>query len=67
MSSITEVPQQYRTSDGREFANKAEAERHQKLVDAIEAFDKAHDALGFTLAQSQWTADGKPFEFGRTH
>lgn len=65
MTPVTEVPQQFQTSDGRKFTEKDAAERHQRLVDALAAHEKAHDALGHAIAQSQRTADGEPFRFGR--
>lgn len=61
---ITTVPPKLRTSDGREFTNPKEAERHQEMLSAREAFADAHRKLGRALARTQTTADGEPFDFG---
>jgi hypothetical protein len=61
---VREIPQTFRTSDGREFTDKGEAERHEALVEAKREYDTARAVLGRRLAETQKTADGRPFEFG---
>lgn len=59
--SIEQIPSKFRTQDGQEFDTAALAQRHQRLLDAREAFDAARQALGFALLEDQRTADGQPF------
>lgn len=61
------IPQRFRTSDGAEFESEAMAKRHQKAVDAYEAFDRARKAYYRALLETQTTADGEPFRLGRRH
>lgn len=61
--AVHEVPQQFKTTDGRHFDDKETAERHQKLLDAKEAFAYAQSALGQVMAQTFKTADGKWFKW----
>lgn len=61
--AVKEVPQRFKTTDGVEFATKAEAERHQAVVDANQQFEKAQRQLALATIESYKTADGQPFEF----
>lgn len=62
---VNEIPQKYRTSDGREFNTKSEAEQYDAILIARDEYKAAQRKLGLLLVQSQKTADGRPFEFGR--
>jgi hypothetical protein len=62
--SIKKVPQKFETSDGRDFTDEKEAERHQQLIDARGQYQQGLTNLGQLLAERLKTADGKPFQVG---
>lgn len=64
MSNIKKTEVKFRTTDGSEFDTEKEAEKHEELYQANEAYDTARRRLGKLLAETQKTADGKAFEFG---
>lgn len=66
-TKVQEVPQKFRSSDGREWPTKGEAERRQEVIDAEDGYRRARRRLGRLLAESQTTADGRPFRFGVLH
>lgn len=61
---MTERQVTYRTKDGAKFASKEEAERHEKLIETKEAYEKARRDYATALFETQKTADGLPFELG---
>jgi hypothetical protein len=61
--AVSEIPVQYRTTDGREFKTPGEAERHEKMLTAYKEYEDARQALGRCIAETQRTADGRLFEF----
>lgn len=63
--SVQEVPTAFKTSDGRKFTNKADAEKHQIIIESVAEFQKAADKLGRAVAESLRTADGQLFTFSR--
>lgn len=65
--SVKTMPQTYRTQDGRQFADLADAEQHEELTAAHEAYKKALDAYAFRLALCSSTADGHPFALDLWH
>lgn len=52
----------FTTSDGQEFEDQTDAERHEKLIAVKGKFEEAQQEYGITLAETQKTADGFPFE-----
>src|ERR1051325_5233113 len=64
---VKEVPKTYQASDGKEFDNKADAERHDRIVTAQDKFDKAAEHLNRVLLESLKTADGQAFQIGRSY
>lgn len=66
MTEVTEIAPCFQTSDGGEFATKAEAMRHQVVLDAMEALDVAQRRFEVALAEECLTADGLPFRFDNT-
>jgi hypothetical protein len=63
--AVSETPVTYRTSDGREFDQKADAERHDALVEARRAYQDAREVFGRLLSAAQLTADGERFDYTR--
>lgn len=63
--SVQEVPTTFKTSDGRKFTNKVDAEKHQIIIESVAEFQKAADKLGRAVAESLRTADGELFSFTR--
>lgn len=61
---IKTVPVKFKASDGMEFESAVEAERHDGLVLAREAYVEACRLLNRRLAETQRTADGQMFDFG---
>lgn len=61
--AVSETEPKFKTSDGREFTNKKDAERHEALVEASRAYENARRFFGKALAETQRTADDKPFDF----
>jgi hypothetical protein len=61
--AVRVIPQKFRASDGTEFPTQLGAERHESLLKAMHAFDKARRDLCFATVQTYTTADGLPFEF----
>lgn len=57
----------FRTEDGQEFTDKASAERHEKLVAAKAAYEDARQQYAKALAETQFTADGYPFDLNTRH
>ena len=64
--SVTRKPEYY-VSHGKEFAAKAAAEHHSKLVMAREELEDAQKRFQRLLGESAITADERPFEFGLFH
>ena len=60
---VREVPPTFRTSDGKEFTSKPDAERHEALVAAAGAYESAQRRYAHALWESQQTADGQRFKF----
>jgi len=60
---MKKIEAHFETSDGASFTNQEEAERHQKLVTAIEKFNEANYAVQYHLALQVKTADGYPFQW----
>jgi len=58
-----ESPKTYVADDGTEFAEKADAERHDALTEAERNLENAQESFCRALMQSQRTADGFLFEF----
>lgn len=56
----------FRTNDGKTFTDKADAERHEKLVEAEAEYKRAMSTYARRLFETQKTADGHPFELGLT-
>lgn len=52
----------YKTTDGKEFEDEAEAIAHEEIITLKRAFDSARFAYGRALAQREKTIDGYPFE-----
>lgn len=61
--AVTEIPTKYSASDGREFNTQDEAERHEQFIVAQKEYETARNRFGRLLAETQLTADGKPFRF----
>lgn len=57
--TIETKPQVYITSDGREFTNVDDAERHESLVIATNEFEAARKNLLHAMAHTKHTADGQ--------
>ena len=57
--------QTFETADGREFNTAEEAEQHEQLYAAEQAFESARRDLGELLAKREKTADGHPIDFGK--
>lgn len=53
----------YKTSDGEVFDKKQDAEEHEAIVKAKQAFDDAREKLKRAVAVKYRTADGEKFEF----
>lgn len=60
--AVSEVPAKFKTSDGREFDDKEEAERHDKFVAAVNDYREAQRCFLHHMARTQRTADGLLFE-----
>jgi hypothetical protein len=52
----------YKTTDGDEFTDEAEAIAHEKIITLKRAFDSARHEYGRALAQREKTIDGYPFQ-----
>ena len=61
--AVKEVPTKYTTTDGREFNSKDEAERHDALITARDAYEFARHRFAECLARTQRTSDGHLFDF----
>jgi hypothetical protein len=61
---VTAKPVTYETSDGREFEDKDEADRHEELITARREYDEARQKFNQALVKTQKTADDEPFDFG---
>ena len=59
------MEQIYKTSDGREFTDEKLAQLHEELIKAEHDFNQARDFLARKLCETQFTADGFPFDFER--
>ena len=59
------MKQIYKTSDGREFTDEKSAELHEELVEAEHNFNQARKILARKLCETQFTADGFPFDFSQ--
>lgn len=62
---MEKIPEMYRTADGMEFENEADAEKHQAVLDTKAVYESAKQGLEFALVESVKTGDGKPFSFDR--
>lgn len=62
---VIETPVTYRTSDKREFLDKADADRHELLIEARTAYQNAREVFGRLLSDQQLTADGERFDYER--
>lgn len=56
------LPQMYEATDGRQFDDEQEAARHQIMIDARSAYERARLDYAKALAETCRTADGHPFE-----
>lgn len=65
--AIQTVPSRYKTSDGREFGNETDAQRHELLIAAKRKYEDARHEYARALAESQRTADGQPFNLSGMH
>jgi hypothetical protein len=65
--AVKEVPARFKASDGEEFGTKKEAQQHEELIKAREAYEEARRNLGRLLARREKTADGRPFDFSILH
>ena len=54
----------FKTSDGREFSNQKEAEKHDALILARGKYSEALRQMNTLIAETARTADGHLFEFG---
>lgn len=54
----------FKTSDGREFDDEKEAERHDELILIREEYKSVLRRMNTLIAETTRTADGKLFEFG---
>jgi hypothetical protein len=61
--AVKETPVQFKTSDGKTFDTREEAERHELLRVARDEFEQARTVLARLLAESHQTADGRRFSF----
>lgn len=64
MGDVTEVPARFLTTDGRDHTTKADADAHQRLLDARDSYDRAGRLFEQELAKTEKTADGFPFKLG---
>lgn len=62
--AIKPVPAKFKTSDGREFEDEVEAQRHDALINARAEYRTALHKLNRCIAETTRTADGYLFEFG---
>ena len=58
------MKQIYKTSDGKEFTDEESARLHEELIRAERDFNRAKDFLARKLYETQFTADGFPFNSG---
>lgn len=65
--TIKTLPTTYRTSDGGEFTDRKQAERHEKMMAAKRTYEQARHEYAQALAESQRTADGVMFELTIMH
>ncbi len=56
------LPDVYRSKDGLEWPNLEEAQKHESVVVAMEAYEKAAQEMAMALASTLKTADGYPFD-----
>jgi hypothetical protein len=63
MTEIKHIAPRFKTSDHKEFATEAEAQRHQAVLDTLEALEHAQRAFEIAVAKEQLTADGQPFSW----
>jgi hypothetical protein len=61
--SVKQQPRKWAAEDSKEFDTEAEAEAHNELYVARQAFLDAQKAYGRLLAERQKTADGFKFEW----
>lgn len=54
----------FKTTDGREFDDEGEAQKHDALIVAREAYRVALHKMNQLIAETTRTADGELFEFG---
>lgn len=54
----------FKTTDGREFDDEKEAQKHDELILAREQYDASLRRLNRLIAETTRTADGYLFEFG---
>lgn len=64
--AVKQKKQVFVTSDGSEFTNEDDANRHDKLCEAKEKFESAEQHYAQLLAESETTADGFKFRFDLT-
>lgn len=55
----------YKASDGSSYTTKADAEKRESVVAAIQELKDASEKVGLLLAEGAMSADGKPFEPGK--
>lgn len=59
--AVSEIPTKFQTSDGQEFDNKEEAERHEDVTAAFREWERASEKLDKIIAENTRTADGELF------
>jgi hypothetical protein len=66
---MTEIKEKttFTACDGREFKTREEAERYEAMKHADEELAEAVGKYNLTLAKALKTADGHPFELGRSY
>lgn len=65
MSRVREIQKTFIAADGNEFNSKAQAERHQAKLDAVDAFNAAKLKLAHATVKAAITADGQLFDWDR--
>ena len=58
------IPQKYKTSDGMEFEDIGQAERHEAVVTATADCERAFNVLEKLRGEEVMTADGQPLKWG---
>ena len=64
---VKKMPVLFRTVDGQEFQDEAQAKQHEKLITAKSDYEQSRRRYAALLFYSQRTADGKPFEMSLLH